>query len=83
MITLPLLAQICASAFTIVAGTLWVFRKEVHVCQHDPHDHALELWQLKHLSVGQQCACVHKTHSTVVLVPQVQHLGWDNHHSHM
>lgn len=36
MITLPLLAQICASAFTIVAGTLWVFRKEVHVCQHDP-----------------------------------------------
>lgn len=36
MITLPLLAQICASAFTIVAGTLWVFRKEVHMCHHDP-----------------------------------------------
>lgn len=29
MITLPFLAQICASAFTIVAGTLWVFKTEV------------------------------------------------------
>ncbi len=29
MITMPLLAQIFGSAFIIVAGTLWVFRKEV------------------------------------------------------
>ena len=32
MITLPLLFQIVTTSLTIVAGTLWVFRKEVRVC---------------------------------------------------
>ena len=29
MLTLPLLAQVFGAAFAIVAGTLWVFKKEV------------------------------------------------------
>ena len=33
MVTLPLLFQIVTTSLTIVAGTLWVFRKEVvHLC---------------------------------------------------
>ena len=31
MITLPLLFQIVTTSLTIVAGTLWVFRKEVQL----------------------------------------------------